>query len=157
MTDHHDDTDSKEQQPSFPKITGQIIAATAAVVGVAGSIIAFLLADRLLYRIGLFMIVIGVAVVIGAIGFQIMRNGRVYGLFRRWGRLLAVVGSCVIIASGVVIVVTEQPGSTAPCDKAAQVSGANTTAKNFNATVYLRCLAPSSSSLYLVVHDLDDG
>ena len=156
LTDNDDKDANESKSPSFQQSLSAIFAAVATLIVVVGGIIAFIQAGRLVFRTGLFLIIIGMALALAVVALRVRQSGKLKELAHRWGLIIAVAASLVLISAGLILAVTQRPSST-NCTTPAQVSGADTSAASFTVTVNVRCLMPTDNKSYLVVQLLNEG
>ena len=154
----HDSEDGEHPEPSeLPKLLSMIISGVAALLTAVGLITAFLSSARLLYRVGLLLVIFGIAAALAAVAIWLRRNKRLSALVRRWGLITVVVASLSMIAVGATLAATHGSSTVASCHALALVTGADTSADSFTIGVTLRCMAPDGSQLWLMEQRLNEG
>jgi hypothetical protein len=153
-----DSEDGEHPGPSeLPKQFGTIIGCVAAVLTAVGLITAFLSSARLVYRIGLLLVIIGIATALAAVAVLLRRSKKLSVFVKRWGLITAVAASLSMIAVGIALVATHTSSPPAACHALALVTGADTSADSFTIGVTLRCMASAESQLWLMEQRLNEG
>jgi hypothetical protein len=147
--------DSPDEQPSSgkdPIVTTFNVAAT--LTAIAGPIISFIQGGHYLFTIGLCLIISAI-VFLGAAATRRIR--RIYqGASDRKRQILTCMAAGIFLAAGIPLIVTQNIRPSA-CDRAAAVSGADTSALQFIITVRVTCTVPAMNQMFLVEQLLGEG
>lgn len=88
LTDNDDKDANESKSPGFQQSLSAIFAAAATLIVVVGGIIAFIQAGRLVFRTGLFLIIIGMALALAVVALRIRQSGKLKELAHRWGLII---------------------------------------------------------------------
>jgi hypothetical protein len=147
------------KSPSGGQQVAAVLAALAATAAAVTPVISLIDGTRVTFNTGLCLVIAAAAIGAGIAVLTVQRSS----WYRKWWRRLKPVSALVALVAmlGVgisLILASPKSASTPPsCRPAAGVSGAATSAPAFTVKVNLRCAAPTSNQLFLVVQLLDEG
>lgn len=147
------------KSPSWGQQIAAVFAALTATAAAVTPIIALINGNRVTFNTGLCLVIAAGAIGAGIAVLTVQRSS----WYRKWWRRLkpvsALVALVAMLGAGISLILVSPKTASAkpPCQQAAGVSGAATSAPAFTVMVNVRCAAPTSNQLFLVVQLLDEG